>query len=105
MSCFRHYKGNLYIVESIATHTEEGGELVIYTDAERKRTWARPRAMFEETVHVDGREIPRFERIEIFEKEDGNPTRLRPNLPSDVVAALRNHPVFRGMLALQGFSR
>ena len=47
---YRHYKGGIYKVLHIATHTESSDELVIYQDENKERTWARPKTMF-----MDGR--------------------------------------------------
>lgn len=61
---YRHYKGGLYSVIGIARHSETGEFLVIYRPEYGERAlWARPLAMFSETVEVDGRPIPRFERL------------------------------------------
>jgi hypothetical protein len=61
---YRHYKGNEYRVVGLARHSETLEVLVVY-DAlygERGR-WVRPAAMFVETVELDGRRVPRFERL------------------------------------------
>jgi hypothetical protein len=61
---YRHYKGNEYRVLGLARHSESLQVLVVY-DAlygERGR-WVRPVGMFTETVEVNGRRLPRFERI------------------------------------------
>ncbi|MBT2759955.1 DUF1653 domain-containing protein [Paenibacillus sp. ISL-20] len=42
---YRHYKGGLYKIVSLATHTETQEGLVIYEDENRNR-WARPIEMF-----------------------------------------------------------
>ena len=58
---YRHYKGNNYRAVCLARHSETREVLVIY-DAlygERGR-WARPAAMFAETVEVEGKPVPRF---------------------------------------------
>lgn len=61
---YRHYKGRDYIVIGVARHTETEEELVVYrTDYGDKSLWVRPKAMFLETVNVDGRELPRFQFI------------------------------------------
>jgi hypothetical protein len=58
---YRHYKGNDYIVLGIARHSETEEELVVYRqDYGDRGLWVRPRAMFEETVEVDGRQAARF---------------------------------------------
>ena len=50
---YRHYKGGIYEVLCIATHTESSEEQVIYKGKTRGRIWARPKAMF-----MDGRFQP-----------------------------------------------
>lgn len=63
---YRHYKSNVYKVICVARHTEVdegiGSELVVYRDA-MFETWARPRQMFEGSVVVGGKSIPRFTYI------------------------------------------
>ena len=58
---YRHYKGNNYLVLGTARHSETLEELVIYKALYGEGgIWARPLDMFEGTVIVSGREIPRF---------------------------------------------
>ena len=48
---YQHYKGDYYIVEDIAKHTENGEELVIYRGLyEDAPLWARPKSMFLEEI-------------------------------------------------------
>lgn len=48
---YQHYKGDYYIVEDIAKHSENGEELVIYRGLyEGAPLWARPKAMFLEEI-------------------------------------------------------
>ena len=58
---YRHYKGNEYEVIGIARHSETLEEMVVYRalygDGE---IWVRPKGMWNETVTVDGRAVPRF---------------------------------------------
>jgi len=66
---YRHYKGNLYQVENVATHSETGEEMVVYRPLYGKQAlWVRPLTMFIEDVKVDGITQPRFAFIE---KQDG----------------------------------
>ena len=61
---YRHYKGQEYSVLGVARHSETEGEFVVYRQEYGARElWVRPRQMFLETVIVDGRSVPRFERI------------------------------------------
>lgn len=58
---YRHYKGNRYRVVGEAKHSETLEGLVVYQALYGERgLWVRPKAMFLETVRVDGREVPRF---------------------------------------------
>ena len=49
---YRHYKGNYYIVEGIATHSETGEPLVVYRPLYESTTslYARPAEMFFEAI-------------------------------------------------------
>ena len=61
---YRHYKGKLYDVIGIATHSETGEQLVVYRPQYGERAlWVRPLAMFTQIVVVDGVGRPRFERL------------------------------------------
>ncbi|HLL04605.1 MAG TPA: DUF1653 domain-containing protein [Myxococcaceae bacterium] len=61
---YRHYKGNLYQVIGVARHTETEEELVVYQALYGERgLWVRPRTMFFEHVIVEGKSVPRFERL------------------------------------------
>ena len=61
---YRHYKGNEYTVLGIARHSETLEELVVYRQEYGERgLWVRPAIMFAETVQVDGRTVPRFEKM------------------------------------------
>jgi hypothetical protein len=58
---YRHYKGNEYVVLGVARHSETEEELVVYRQEYGDRgLWVRPKAMFLETVEVDGKRVPRF---------------------------------------------
>ena len=58
---YQHYKGPLYRVDTIAKHSETEQELVIYQALYGERgMWARPLAMFSESVEVDKQMRPRF---------------------------------------------
>ena len=58
---YRHYKGGEYEVLGVARHSETEEELVVYRPLYGERgLWVRPRAMFEETVTVDGEAVSRF---------------------------------------------
>lgn len=62
---YRHYKGNDYTVLGVARHSETLETLVVYRQEYGERgLWVRPAAMFAGTVVVDGREVPRFARLD-----------------------------------------
>ena len=49
----------------VARHSETLEELVVYRQEYGERgLWVRPAAMFAETVVIDGKSVPRFQRID-----------------------------------------
>ena len=61
---YRHYKGKDYEVIGVAKHSETEDLFVVYRALYGERgLWVRPAAMFLDTVVVDGRSRPRFQRI------------------------------------------
>jgi hypothetical protein len=62
---YRHYKGGEYEVQGVATHSETGEPLVVYTPLYGDGgLWVRPLSMFLETVVCNGGRQPRFSYIE-----------------------------------------
>lgn len=62
---YKHYKGNFYIVENIATHSETGEKMVIYRALyEEGKVYARPYDMFIEKTN-NGNQKYRFQLQEI----------------------------------------
>ncbi|MBR4934301.1 MAG: DUF1653 domain-containing protein [Anaerotignum sp.] len=62
---YEHYKGKPYRVLAIARHSETLEEMVVYQQLYGEEgVWVRPLGMFQETVEVDGKVIPRFRHIE-----------------------------------------
>lgn len=59
---YRHYKGGLYLVTSIARHTEAFESLVIYHSISDHtfKAWARPLDMFTGMVEHNGKSVKRF---------------------------------------------
>ena len=58
---YKHYKGNLYQVMEVATHSETRESMVVYRPLYGERAlWVRPLAMFVEEVDVNGVMVPRF---------------------------------------------
>ncbi|WP_026911503.1 DUF1653 domain-containing protein [Patulibacter minatonensis] len=61
---YRHYKGPEYEVLFEARHSETEEVLVVYRQLYGEHgLWVRPKAMFVETVTVDGEVLPRFARV------------------------------------------
>ena len=55
---YRHYKGGIYEVIGMATHTETLEDMVIYKDEENM--WVRPASMWNETVDTPNGKVIRF---------------------------------------------
>ncbi len=63
---YRHYKGQEYEVLGVARHSETEEEYVVYRALYGARgLWIRPKAMFLETVTVDGHSCPRFQLLAV----------------------------------------
>ena len=61
---YRHYKGREYTVIGVARHSETEEKLVVYRQEYGDHgLWVRPKAMFLETVELDGHTAPRFEYL------------------------------------------
>ncbi|MFT3995904.1 MAG: DUF1653 domain-containing protein [Asticcacaulis sp.] len=68
---YRHYKGKDYVVYGSVTHSETEEVLVLYAPvvqteaglAEPARLWVRPLAMFTESVDIEGKIVPRFQKL------------------------------------------
>jgi hypothetical protein len=62
---YQHYKGNFYQVIGIARHSETMEFLVVYQTLYGDHDlWVRPADMFNESVIVDGKKVPRFAIVE-----------------------------------------
>jgi hypothetical protein len=65
VTIYRHYKGNLYEIIGEAKHTETEEEMIVYrAQYGDGALWVRPKAMFFETVEIDGVARPRFEKVD-----------------------------------------
>ena len=61
---YRHYKGNVYTVLGVSTHSETLEKLVVYRPLYGEEAlWVRPLQMFNESIEIEGVSIPRFKKI------------------------------------------
>lgn len=61
---YRHYKGNLYEVVGIASHSETLEPMVVYRALYgEKELWVRPAYMWQEEVKANGKTVKRFTYI------------------------------------------
>ncbi len=68
---YEHYKGNRYELISIANHSETLEKMVVYRALYGEgEYWVRPLSMWEETVELNGEQVPRFKYVE--EQVDGS---------------------------------
>lgn len=64
---YRHYKGNYYLVESIATHSESGEQMVVYKALYGDgKIWVRPYESFVQELESKNQK----HRFELQEIED-----------------------------------
>jgi len=71
-SVMRHFKGGVYRVVGHAFHTENEEMLVLYRCTSGPATlWARPLAMFNDSVN--GTAVPRFRLLETPQDTDDDP--------------------------------
>lgn len=69
LGLYQHYKGKPYEVIGLARHSETLELLVVYRalyhspDFGFGAFWVRPLAMFKEEIEVEGKRVPRFEKV------------------------------------------
>lgn len=62
---YEHYKGPQYRVFAVARHSETEEEVVFYQALYGDYGfWVRPLSMFQESVEVDGEQVPRFALVQ-----------------------------------------
>ena len=62
---YKHYKGNMYEVLDVATHSETLEKMVVYKALYGDGgVWVRPISMWDELVEKDGVTVRRFEFAE-----------------------------------------
>lgn len=69
LETYRHYKGGLYVKLHEAMHADTEEIFIVYACAVRGGVFIRPKSAFEETITIDGKTIPRFERLHISSRE------------------------------------
>ncbi len=59
-SCWKHFKGNVYVVSEIARDCEEPGRFLVVYRSMKGDVWVRPLPDF---LGTHGSGVPRFEQI------------------------------------------
>lgn len=62
---YLHFKGNVYELLNIATHTETGEQFAVYKSSKDEKVWIRPLEMF--ASEVDHQKYPNVEQEYRFE--------------------------------------
>jgi hypothetical protein len=64
---YEHYKGKHYNVIGVGRHTETGEDFVVYQPlyehSGQPDIWLRPLKMFQETVKIGSKTLPRFKKV------------------------------------------
>ncbi len=64
LGLYKHFKGNMYEVLNVATHSETLEKYVVYRALYGEyKVFIRPLEMFLEQVELNGKTLPRFEFI------------------------------------------
>ena len=62
---YRHFKGNLYELIDVATHSETLEKMVVYRALYGEHgLWVRPLSMWDEVVERDGVRVKRFTPVD-----------------------------------------
>ena len=71
---YKHFKGDLYLVEGIAIHSETGEKCVVYRGLYGENDlWVRPYDLFNSKVdHKKYPDVKQEYRFELYEKESLN---------------------------------
>jgi hypothetical protein len=63
-SRWRHYKGNIYRILTLAVNESDLTLAVVYCDDDMGRTWFRPLDEWDQYVRHEGETVRRYERLE-----------------------------------------
>lgn len=61
---YRHFKGGVYEVLGLVTHSETQEELVLYRHEGEEALWVRPKDMFFGIKEIQGEAVQRFVKID-----------------------------------------
>jgi hypothetical protein len=67
---WKHFKGGLYIVESVGKHSETLEETVAYKQVITGDHWYRPLHMWNEMVEHEGKMVPRYSLVSFHSKSE-----------------------------------
>lgn len=68
---YKHFKGNNYMVEGTAIHSETNEVMVVYRALYGERLlFVRPLTMFLEEIERDGKKMPRFRPFDKHDHEE-----------------------------------
>lgn len=64
LGLYEHYKGGLYEVVGVVSHSETLEKMVLYKHLDNGEMWVRPLPMFKELIEKDGIKTERFKKVE-----------------------------------------
>jgi hypothetical protein len=63
-SWWRHYKGNIYRILTLAVNESDLTLVVVYCDDDMARTWCRSLSEWLDVIAHEGKLVQRYERLE-----------------------------------------
>ena len=51
---YKHYKGNIYKIIALGTHSENLEEMIVYQSVKDGQIWIRPKSMWNEIIDNNG---------------------------------------------------